>query len=301
MSKRTCQRHAGSTLIEVLVVLGILALLIGLLLPAVQQVRAAATRTVCKNNLSQLGLALPNHLDTHGVFPTCGSSPKGTEFLLPAKGGGTFIPASTLNVIPFGTGFFPMGVPGKSPKSQPGSWAYSILPWVEQENAYRTRTWSVGMPIFVCPSRRAATALPAQDDVYGSYQGGGWEWAKSDYAANPKVLTYPPKPILDIRDGSSQTIMVGEKALHPQLYNTGSWYYDEPLVLGLNDSIRRYGVKIVKDSPTAIFQGNWGSSHNAGASFVFADASVHTLRYDLTEAIVTALLTPSGGEVVEVP
>src|SRR5262245_8864979 len=143
---RSRTHHPGFTLIELLVVIAIIAILIGLLLPAVQKIREAANRTRCTNNLKQLGLGMHNFHDTNGSFPSSG------------------------------WGWLWVGDPDRGyGKRQPGGWTFNVLPFIEQDNFYRlgsgqtvpepkhtTNFLKVQQPIktFYCPSRRPARAWP---------------------------------------------------------------------------------------------------------------------------------------------
>src|SRR5262245_11519468 len=111
----TCRRpRPGFTLIELLVVIAIIAILIGLLLPAVQKVREAAARMSCQNNLHQVGLGLHNYQTANGYFPP-----------------GALRSPNTGTVTPICTKF------GVTRNGVRHNWAIFILPYVEQDNLYK--------------------------------------------------------------------------------------------------------------------------------------------------------------------
>jgi prepilin-type N-terminal cleavage/methylation domain-containing protein len=160
----------GFTLVELLVVIAIIGILVALLLPAIQAARESARRSQCINNLRQLGLACHLHVDTHGFFPSGG------------------------------WGDWWVGCPDQGAgESQPGSWAYSLLPFIEEtaraqigqgfkctdpnSRAAIGQMVATHVPIFYCATRRAAQPYPHGPREIRNYIPPPLA-AKSDYAAN---------------------------------------------------------------------------------------------------------------------
>ncbi len=301
MRSSTPSARPAFTLIELLVCIGIVATLLGLLLPAIQRVRESASRLRCTNNLKQAGLAFHQHHADHGCFPSNGGW-DGAQTILATDG--TRARVYTWDDVIAYPYYWGIGQPGLAARAQTGCWAYALLPYVEQQAIYRDQAWAEAVALYYCPSRRSPLSLPAVNDAHALYQGGGWKWGKTDYAANSRLV--PGRPtclrISDVVDGTSTTLLLGEKAMSPTGYNTGSWFWDEPYFTGGSDSTSRKGSLVLKDSKgldqELAFRENWGAAHVSGANMLFADGSVRPVRFDTPSAVVASLLTPDGGEVV---
>jgi prepilin-type N-terminal cleavage/methylation domain-containing protein/prepilin-type processing-associated H-X9-DG protein len=261
------------TLIELLVVIAIIGVLIGLLLPAVQMVREAASRIQCSNNLKQMGLAFQMHHDTHRAFPTAGDGVDPPRAAGPAIG-----------------------------PDQTWGWAYQILPYLEQENLWRTAdddtVRATPVKIYFCPSRRAPTVFNV--DAGGSR---GLR-AQCDYAGNKGtnvdggdglLIRRTARPLVNIRvilDGTSNTMLLGERYLAPNWYDAPagpeSDEYRGGFISGWRGSnyaplLRSGQYEPVRDRPyagVADFR-RFGSAHIGSFNAVFADGNVRSIRYDV--------------------
>jgi prepilin-type N-terminal cleavage/methylation domain-containing protein len=258
--------RSGFTLIELLVVIAIIAILIGLLLPAVQKVRASAARSSCSNNLHQIGVAMQTYQDTRRFLPL-----------------GWVVNATTA--------------------PNPGwGWGTLILPFMEATNLYDAlnpdTSGNTGMgapstnaqfiavvPSFLCPSDPSG---PVVNNVLGGY-------GKSNYVCNRSVLgpdnnSHPTYlTVQSIMDGSSNTILVGERDMYQ---NVGAiWPGRSSVTTASFEGRPGQGMNVVcaGSPPTPTGDGCGGTNarleftslHEGGCNFVFGDGAVHFLPNDI--------------------
>jgi prepilin-type N-terminal cleavage/methylation domain-containing protein len=290
----------GYTLIELLVVIGICSMLLALTLPALHSARSTARHISCANNLRNIAIALNLHHDALGVFPSNGGWDRRQTIL--SKSGDLFQPFTWEIDSPIQY-HWGVGNPESSPPDQPGSWAYAILPFLEQTPLHRNQTWDVVVSSYDCPERVRSMVVSPISDEYAQYQSGNLRWARTDYAANARVFANRPSciSIPSIRDGLSHTIFTGEKSIDLMLHSTQTWFWDESFFLGGSGGTQRGGFLLLPDQPRNAFQNHWGSSHSRGVPFSFGDGSVRSLSFHTQSHTMRALLTPSDSDLSNTP
>lgn len=292
--------HSAFTLIELIVVLAIIAILMALLVPAVQRVRVAAAKVACENNLKQIGLGMLQFEAIYKVFPSNGGW-DGNQTILASDD--TLVTVGTWDFTTGNKYQFGVGDKAFTPPDQTGSWAFSILPYIDQQQVHDSSVWLTPMPVYTCRARRAAIATPSvAQDEWGQYTTGGWTWGRTDYGINLNAVGNRPDctPLSRFSDGTSNTILIGEKA-YDVTVQAPSWYYDEGYFVGGSKGTARIAPGLSPDGPGINYKDNWGSIHPDGVLFLFADGTVRQLNFSTDPNIVAALLTPDGGETVTVP
>jgi prepilin-type N-terminal cleavage/methylation domain-containing protein/prepilin-type processing-associated H-X9-DG protein len=303
-------RLGGFTLVELLVVITIIGILISLLLPAVQAAREAARRAQCQNNLKQIGLAFLNHEQAHRHLPTGGW---GWRWMGdPNSGYGRDQPGGwCYNILPFveQESLRNMGL------GETGSELLADLIVVH----------STPLALFHCPTRRRPIAYPYTVDFGSGYEGftnlsgDPKVAARTDYAANGgSTGAHAPEgpasleegkartafytdfngvvsetsmvTIAEIKDGTSNTYMVGERNICPDSYYTGLDPADDNnLYVGCDlDTIRwtyvndqGQGYLPFQDRPGVFTRHEFGSAHASGFNMAFCDGSVHVMGYSI--------------------
>jgi prepilin-type N-terminal cleavage/methylation domain-containing protein/prepilin-type processing-associated H-X9-DG protein len=308
----------GFTLIELLVVIAIIAILIGLLLPAVQKVREAAARATCMNNLKQIGLGMMNYESAQGGLPP--SRTDGNDATAP---------------------YFPYS----------HSWSAALLPYIEQTASFNLYIYKADwnnpanypairtyLKLFNCPS---TPSQPRTDTTIAAQPSAG------DYHAVNAIKTFigincmgyvglmdprdkdDPRlvgamrrnrntPLLAITDGTSNTILVAEDAGRPTFYDstrkpypegtrtdlTGYQFYKEGGWADPNGAFSLDGATPHGDIPgdcpmNCTNNSEIYSFHTDGANLVFADGSVRFVRQSIDLCTLAKLITRAGGEIIK--
>jgi len=322
------QSSRGFTLIELLVVIAIIAILVGLLVPAVQTVREAANRASCSNNLKQIGLALHLYESDNGVFPP--------EWLVPSTADPA-VPLSTANV----------GI----------SVLTLILPYLEQNNLYvqidatkgvlnpanmppANSAYSTGIKTYLCPSAPGETAVEYSAALNLSFSNLGYNdvnyspsliFGRTDYtpdcgtafgtgadgtASNLGIISLPPAPptrMAAITDGTSNTLLAVEVAGRPSFYGNdglirtappnpqGGGAWADPFTYSLNNGALPDGSGLLP-GPCAANCSNDGeiyAFHPGGFNAVWGDGAVRFLRQTVTLSQIGALVSKAGGEILD--
>lgn len=290
-------KHRGFTLVELLVVMSIVSVMLSLLLPAVMLAREAARRMSCGSQLRQLGLGMQQHVALHDVFPNNGGHTANSTVKSPS---GATEGIETEDFEAKQTYRWGIGNPaGDGRGGQPGCWAYTILPYLEQEAAFQEVNFQARQRLYLCPARARPDPQVPVEDSHGRYESAGWAWSKTDYAGNARVTANAPLRLraAAITDGLSQTFLIGEKAFDRSVQTATSWYWDEPIFSGGSKGTARAGLRISGDGVGISYKDNWGSAHTHGAQFARADGSVHFIDGSIDWKIMRDMLTPDGGEV----
>jgi len=301
------------TLIELLVVIAIIAVLIALLLPAVQQAREAARRTQCRNNLHQLGLACHNYLDTHGCFPMASIVPTGVaketcDFWLSNAGCNLYANAND------------------------ASWMVMLLPFIDEAALYNAVNFDLSLNTSGAAGEINKTVAHSYLQQYfcpSSHAAKYWEWAGYGRAGSYSVPLGPgrsdnifpvgtahvdsnafglgiikylggPSRPRDVRDGLSQTFMIGEWDHGGMKDRWNTTYIGHWNIGSRNWLVLRYPINSRLPGFTDYRQlYRFASNHEGGAFFCFGDGAVRFISENIDQTTYQALGTRARNEILD--
>lgn len=317
-SKRPRRFSTGFTLIEILVVISVIAVLISLLLPAVQQAREAARRGQCRNNLMQIGLALQTYTMSHGrlppgsINPTAPIAGEPVNYQPPGMGGSGLLPP-----LPVPPGAVPVATPvaplAKGTVTYHMGWIAQILPHLEQRNVHSKLDFNLSVydPLNApaIAAQMAVLKCPSSVDSGGGTNYAGCHHdveAPIDVDNHGVLFLNSSVQMDDVEDGLSNTLFAGEKLINGESLNWAS---------GTRSSLRNGGDHVNTEAYTAtkkvensvgdkpvdpnkiILQkvGGFQSAHTGGAQFVLGDGSVRFIGTTISQSVFQRLIHRADG------
>lgn len=306
------RKRIGFTLIELLVVIAIIAILIALLLPAVQQAREAARRSSCKNNLKNIGLALHNYAETHGVFPFGFDA---RETLWSAM----IYPQIEQKNIYDSLIFQESGAGNWNADGSPNEVACgTVIPvYVCPSMAMSNQRTNAGIPNRAAVSYRACAGGNIWSDDASTISGAAPAGAKSLEENNLNGMFFGCSSIkfADVTDGMTNTVMIGETYTdtyskdgqqmdywHSGSPQTGGWNLGGAGGTEYSEGLGSTGPKINSRLDPSVdgwtMEMAFGSYHVGGAHFTMGDGSVRFLSENISQTIYNGLGSRNGGEVL---
>jgi len=299
---KAARQRGAFTLIELLVVMAIIAILIGLLLPAVQKVRETAARMRCQNNLKQMGIALHSYHDTNGTLPA-GAQSTGNQW----------------------------------------SWHVPVLPYLEQENLYKSADFTTAynsnnnlqrlgltkVPLYFCPSASSLDEVTVNANEYSPPTTGTPTYTTHYYGvAGPKGTNTWVTPnvtysidntgvqggfclqgmlgknskvkFTEVRDGTSNTFMVAELSWNVSGGSPGYRVWTRGADVDATGGCKNVtnALNTVPFSSGNFNDISFGSNHVGGTNFLLGDGSVRIVRDAVGFAVYQAMSSYNGKEAV---
>lgn len=299
---RASRMRSGFTLIELLVVIGIIALLLAMLLPAVQQARETSRRSQCANNLKNIALAIHNFEEANQTLPSSRRGPQHATWVVQI-------------------------LPHLEQKGLYGMWTLSDSYYVQPVAAQQT-----SLPVFYCPTRRSAmlstqyevssTGIPdtlEHPGALGDYAGNGGQFvnsivdnpachgamcsAMSQVVGSQVVDSKSQTRLRDIIDGTSQTLLIGEKHVPRSKYGQGGPSFgdgsiyngDFPRNYSRIAGLPQFNLGKGPDDLAGPWHCKFGSDHNGICQFAFIDGHVGSLNTSVALDVLSRLAVRDDG------